>query len=287
MSTILQIATNGVQLTVWTWGSRDSPPLLLIHGWGDSGGTFEHVAAALADDFYVVAPALRGFGDSEWAPDGYWFPNYLADLEVVANTLFGNARFALVGHSMGGNIAGLYAGIRAERISHLVLLEGFGLPPTLPAQAPTRYRRWLDGKLNPPPLRDFASFDALCAHLSRLAPRISTAVLTEIAQLWARPLADGQWRLKMDPKHKQVNPVLYRREEAIACWRDTTAPVLLVAARESDLAARFPKLDVLTETTGYYRHATHVWVEDAGHMLHWEQPGAVASLICSFIQVTA
>jgi pimeloyl-ACP methyl ester carboxylesterase len=286
MNGAVSINSNGVALAVTTWGARTKPPLLLIHGWGDSGRSFKSVADELSNDYFVVAPDLRGFGDSDWAAHGYWFPDYLVDIEVIANTFFDATPFVLVGHSMGGNVAGLYAGIRPARIRRLVLLEGFGLPQTEPSQAPRRYRRWLDEIATARTLRDFASFDALCSHLTRLAPRAAPEVIEWIAACWATPLASGQWRLKMDPKHKLINPVLYRREEATACWQATTAPVLLIAARESDIATRFPRVDILTNTAQHYPHAQHAWVDNAGHMLHWEQPLVVASLIREFIADT-
>ncbi|MBI2799754.1 MAG: alpha/beta hydrolase [Gammaproteobacteria bacterium] len=258
--------------------------MVLIHGWGDTGATFHHLAQDLAPQTYVIAPDLRGFGDSERAPHGYWFPDYLADVDAVVVN-YANARpVVLVGHSMGGNVAGLYAGALADRISHLVLLEGFGLPPTTPDQAPGRYARWLNEAQSPLEIRDFLSRAALIAHLKRLAPRATNDVLEWVATQWATPRADGSWRLKMDPAHKRSNPVLYRREEAIACWRATKASVLLVAAADSDFRKRFPRFDVLAEVAASFRHAREAIVEGAGHMLHWEQPRELAKLLLDFVR---
>jgi len=277
---------GGIRLAVWSWGRADRPPLVCVHGWGDTGASFAFMAAHLADSFHVIAPDQRGFGDSAWAPEGYWFPDYLADLEAVLTHFAPATPIALVGHSMGGNVAGLYAGVRPERVSHLVLLEGFGMPTTRPEQAPGRYRRWLDELHADEALRDFESADALIAHLRKLAPQSPASVLRTLVTLWARPVEGGRWRLKMDPAHKRVNPILYRREEASACWSETVAPVLLVGARQSDLATRFPRFDVMTEVSTRYRHVRQAWVENAGHMLHWEQPAAVADLVRVFASET-
>lgn len=273
---------GGMRLTVWEWGHRAQPPIVCVHGWGDTGASFAFVAAHLAESFHVIAPDLRGFGASAWASDGYWFPDYLADLEVVLDHFVPDGPFVLVGHSMGGNIAGLYAGVRPERVSRLVLLEGFGMPPTRADQAPGRYRRWLDELRADNPLRDFESREALVAHLRKLAPHAPDGVLETLVELWARPVEGQRWRLKMDPAHKRVNPVLYRREEASACWAQTLAPVLLISARQSDIATRFPRFDVMTEASTRYRDARQAWVDGAGHMLHWEQPRAVAALVGAF-----
>jgi len=271
------------RLAVWTWGDPDRQPLLLVHGWGDTGAGFQFIANFLAAEYFLIAPDLRGFGESDWNPDGYWFPDYLADLDAVIARFCGTRVVGLIGHSMGGNIAGLLAGVRPERFSHLVLLEGFGLPPTTPAQAPERYRRWLDGLRREHRLRDFDSTEALQAHLAKLAPRAPHDALTFLATHWARPLSAGGWRLKMDPAHKRVNPSLYRRDEATACRSATTASVLLVSAAESDIPQRFPRFDLMTEIATDYRNVRQCRVTEAGHMLHWEQPHQVASVIRAFL----
>jgi pimeloyl-ACP methyl ester carboxylesterase len=268
---------------IWSWGKSGARPLVLVHGWGDSGATFGFLARELIDDFWLIAPDLRGFGATSWEPRGYWFPDYLADLDALLDHFLGAQPCALLGHSMGGNIAGLYAGARPERVAQLILCEGFGLPPTVPEQAPGRYQRWLDELRSPPVLRDFASRDALLLHLAKLAPRASSATLDAVADVWARRLPDNTWRLCMDPLHKRVNPVLYRREEAIACWQAVQASVLLIAARESDFTRRYPRFDALSETARHFRTAHHHWIEHAGHMLHWEQPAALAARVRTFV----
>src|SRR5206468_3870999 len=92
----------------------------------------------------VIAYDARGFGGTQWPRDGYWFADYLADLEAILDHVSPDAPVDLVGHSMGGNVAMLYAGIRRERVRSLTNLEGFGMQRTQPDQAPARYRQWLD-----------------------------------------------------------------------------------------------------------------------------------------------
>lgn len=268
-----------LELAVWCWGDEAAPPVVLVHGWADCGASFLAVARALAADFRVLAPDLRGFGDSGRAAHGYFFPDYLGDLDALLASPLVAGPVTLVGHSMGGNVCGLYAGVRPARVASLVLLEGFGMPDSRPEDAPRRYAAWLDRQGEASGLRDFDDFDALCAHLAKLAPRATRATLEEVARCWASPLGDGGWRLKMDPRHKRVNPVLYRRAEAAACWRATTAPVLLAAGDESDFRARFRGLDPLLDAQSHYRRCRVETITRAGHMMHWEQPLAVAALV--------
>ena len=267
-----------VELAVWCWGDAAAPPIVIVHGWADCGASFGAVASDLARDYRIIAPDLRGFGDSAWTPHWYWFPDYLRDLDVVLESPLVDGPVTLIGHSMGGNICGLYAGVRPLRVASLGLFEGFGMPDSRPTDAPGRYAAWLDQHGEPPGFRDFADFPTLLEHLRKLAPRAALAVLDDVARCWARPV-DGGWRLKMDPRHKLFNPILYRREEAAACWRATTAPVLLVAGDESDFRKRFRGLDPLADAAAHYRDARTAQIVGAGHMMHWEQPGEVAALI--------
>lgn len=266
-------------LAVWCWGRPDAPLVVLVHGWADCGASFDAVARLLADDFRVVAPDLRGYGDSGWVSNGYWFPDYLRDLEAVLDGGFGHGPVTLVGHSMGGNVCGLYAGIRPTRIASLALFEGFGMPAGQATDAPRRYASWLDQQHQPAGFRDFADRAALLAHLRKLAPRAGNEVLEHVADCWARPVADGGWRLKMDPRHKHYNPIIYRREEAAACWQATVAPVLLVAGAASDFRSRFRGLDPLADAARHYQDPRVETIADAGHMMHWEQPAAFAALV--------
>ncbi len=277
------VRSGGIRLRVLEWGRPSSDPVVILHGWGDSAATFAPMAETLAARWRVIGPDLRGFGGSGWADGGYWFPDYLGDLDTVMESCAGSAPCALIGHSMGGNVAGLYAGVRPERIRALALLEGFGLSAIAADAAPARYRDWLEQRGRAPLLRDFDDRAALLAHLRRLAPRAPDGVLDLVAEAWAMPVGQGAWRLRMDPRHKRLNPVLYRRDEAAACWAATTAPVLLVYGLESDLSSRVGDRDPVQAIAACYRDVRIGSVPQAGHMLHWEQPAVLAAMLGDFL----
>jgi pimeloyl-ACP methyl ester carboxylesterase len=129
----------------WGTPSPDTPPLVLVHGWMDVAASFQFVVDALQHDHWVIAPDWRGFGLTETpATDNFWFPDYLADLDFLLDHYVGDKPVHLVGHSMGGHIATLYAGVRPERVRRLINLEGFGMPASRSAQAPGRYAKWID-----------------------------------------------------------------------------------------------------------------------------------------------
>lgn len=265
---------RGVDYAVHEWGNDDDPLLVYLHGWGDTGSTFQFVVDELSRRWFVVAPDWRGFGRSAAGARTYWFPEYLADLDGLLSAYSPATPVNLIGHSMGGNVAGLYAGVMPDRVAALVNLEGFGLPESDATEAPARVRRWIELERRRPPFGSYDSFAALARQIHKKSPGMRATQAEFVAREWAAAAADGSVRLRADAAHKLPNPVLYRRAEAEACWRRVTARVLLVVGRDSPYAAL---LDM-----PFPRQETR-WIEAAGHMLHFEQPAAVARAIEDFV----
>jgi pimeloyl-ACP methyl ester carboxylesterase len=281
-SHILQV--RGLRYHVRTWGDKADPKLVLLHGWMDVSASFQFLVDALRGDWHVIAPDWRGFGLSEWAPNGYWFPDYIADLEVLLRQLSPDAAVNLVGHSMGGNVAGLYAGIRPDRVSNLALLEGFGLPRTAPPAAPKRFEKWFEEIAHPPSFKPYASFEEVEARLMQNNRRLSRERARFLAPHWANRLDSGEVMLNSDPAHKMVNPVLYRLEEAIACWKRVTAPVLWVWG-DGQWMRQWLKdnpADMEERRAAFASLAEHT-IPDAGHMLHHDQPERLAQTLEAFL----
>jgi pimeloyl-ACP methyl ester carboxylesterase len=222
--------------------------------------------------------------------DHFVFPDYLGDLDALLDTLVGAQPVDLIGHSMGGNVAMMYAGVRPQRIRRLVNLEGFGLPATQPEQAPARLAQWLDelralhaGELQ---LKDYDSADAVARRLMKTNPRLSPDKAAWLAQHWAEPDAAGRWRILGDAAHKITNPTLYRVEEALAILRAITAPVLAIEADGDSLGQWWQGRYSLAEYHERLRAVPDCRVAvvmDAGHMLHHDQPEELARLIENFL----
>jgi pimeloyl-ACP methyl ester carboxylesterase len=185
---------------------------------------------------------------------------------------------------MGGNIAMLYAGARPQRIRRLVSLEGFGMMRTTPDQAPFRYAQWLDEVKHGSEFNVYENLEQFIRVLARRNPRTSRDRLEFIARSWGQERSDGKIELRADPKHKRVNPVLYQREQAEACWQAIEAPLLFVVADQSDLVKRMS--DELDETRlrELFRNGRFATIQDAGHMMHHERPEQVAALIEQFLE---
>ena len=276
---------RGVDYYINEWGDPADPLIVFLHGWGDAGATFQFVVDRLASRWHVIAPDWRGFGRTHDRAQCYWFPDYLADLDDLLSKYSPTAPVRLVGHSMGGNIGGLYAGAMPERVRAFVNVEGFGLHDTSPDEAPAHYREWLQRLREAPGFKHFGSMEALSRHIASRSPRMSAAQARFVAEAWASEGPDGL-TLYADPAHKLPNAVLYRRAEAEACWRSVTAPVLLVAGADSpvfdavgvrpsdgDLPLPFP--DKRTRV-----------IEECGHMVHFEAPEPLAVAIDAFLRPT-
>lgn len=275
---------RGLRHHVRCWGQPDAPKLIMLHGWMDVSASFQFTVDALQGDWCVLAPDWRGFGLSEWAKEGYWFPDYVADLDSLLTQISPDGPATIVGHSMGGNIAGLYAGVRPERVSRLLLAEGFGMPPTNPAQAPRRILKWLDQIQQPPTLRPYASLQEVAERLKANTPQLGDTRAHFLAPHWAKEVEPGSFELRADPNHKMINPVLYRPEEAIAIWKQITAAVLWIHSA-TDWVSRFLKEDdqMLEKYRTSYAEMTECRIEGASHMMHHDQPEKFAQVIEEFL----
>jgi pimeloyl-ACP methyl ester carboxylesterase len=287
---------RGLHYHLETWGSSDlaspdRPLLLLLHGWMDVGASFQFMVDALAalegEQRWIVAPDWRGFGrSSAGGSDSYWFPDYLGDLDAIIDALSPAQPIDLLGHSMGGNVVMSYAGVRPERVRRLINLEGFGLPATRPQQAPKRLLQWLDELKTPAALRPYPSADAVAARLIKTNPRLAPDKAAWLATRWAAPGADGQWQLLADAAHKHVNPALYQADEVVETWRGIVAPLLWVEGADTDMSKwwgeRYPRSEFEARLAVVPRCERQT-LKDCGHMLHHDQPEALAARLLGFL----
>ena len=275
---------RGLRYHVRHWKGAPARRLFLLHGWMDVSASFQFLVDALSPDWDVYAPDWRGYGLSAWSgADSYWFPDYVGDLDALLDRLQPEAAVNLVGHSLGGNVGGLYAGIRPERVARFVNLEGFGMPATRAEQAPRRYARWMDELKETQGWRPYADYAALADRLQRNNPRLRRDRAEFLAQHWGKEEGAGVV-LRSDPAHKLVNATLYRLDEARACWERVTAPVLWVDAAESETRTRMKLTPAdLAERRSAFKNIQYHTVQSAGHMLHHDQPEEVARLIQQFL----
>jgi pimeloyl-ACP methyl ester carboxylesterase len=268
---------RGIDYCINEWGDENAPLFFYLHGWADTGSTFQFVVDALKSRWRIVAPDWRGFGRTSHTGGPYWFPDYLADLHEILNHYSLGSPVSLVGHSMGGNVASLYAGAMPERVNKIVNVEGFGLADSDPNNAPHRFREWLVANEAQVEFTSYPDFDNLAQKIKKRNPALDDARADFIAREWAADV-EGTIQLRADPNHRLPNAVLYRRQEAEACWRNVSADVLLVRGGQSPFAGEiddirdlpFPKSEICT-------------IPDVGHMLHFETPVCLAEQIEAFL----
>lgn len=282
------LTIRGLSSHIRHWGRDGAPQLFMLHGWMDVSASFQFVVDCLRRDWHVIAPDWRGFGlSARSGADTYWYPDYIADLDAILAHYSPQQAVNLLGHSMGGNVVGVYAGVRPERIRKLVNLEGFGLPATRPAQAPARYASWLDSLREPAGMRSYPTRQAVAARLQKTNPRLSDERADFLSRHWAAPNDAGQWEILGDPVTKRPSPLLYQLDEVLACWAAITAPVLWVEAQDTNMCQWMgPKEAARGEVDrrlGYLRDVTPKMIADAGHMLHHDQPALLAAMIEDFL----
>jgi pimeloyl-ACP methyl ester carboxylesterase len=272
-----RVAARGLELSVLVWepAAARAGDAMLVHGFGDIAASWDEIAPALAAaGLRVVAPDLRGFGASDRVhPSGYYyFPDYVFDLVEVADPLLGDAPFGLVGHSMGGTVAVMLAGLHPARVGRLALLEGLGPPAIDDDDVVDRERAWVEGvrrarRSAPRPMTE----DELAERLALTHPSVPEAVIRRRALALATPLGDGRYAWAMDPLHRTSSPIPFSIERWRAHARRVTAPTLCLGGGSTG----FHPPDE-AERVATIRGARAEEIEGAGHMLHWTRPAEVA-----------
>jgi pimeloyl-ACP methyl ester carboxylesterase len=254
------------------WGNPEAPPLILQHGGRDHCRSWDWVANELRHDWHVIAPDLRGHGDSAWSPDGdYSMFAYVYDFAQFVQSL-GYDQVSIIAHSLGGNVATRYAGLYPDMVTRLVNIEGLGLSPQLEAQQeapyPQRLRDWIlqkraaAGRLP----RRYPSIEAAYARMKEENGYLTDERARALTLHAVSRNEDGTYSWKFDPYLHVWGVAEFPKAEIEALWQAITCPMLLLYG--SDSFAINPERD------GRMRHfntARVIEYEHAGHWLHHDQ----------------
>jgi len=292
----LFLEARGLRHHLWVWGdlacaTEQQPVLVLAHGWMDVGASFQFMVDELRQwpqfsQRPIVALDWRGFGQTDFPQgDRYFSADYLGDLDALLDQLSPQWPVDLVGHSMGGNVTTIYVGTRPERIRRLVNLEGFGMPATQPQEAPGRYVKWLNELKKPARMKDYASLQEVAGRLQATNPRLSPDFALWLAQHWAHE-EGGRWVINADPAHKRSQPLLYQAGEVLEFLKRITMPMLFVEGEQTlyfnFYQGRYTREEFVQRMALVPQLRTET-LRDAGHMLHHDQPKALAALLADFL----
>ncbi|MGE3547625.1 MAG: alpha/beta fold hydrolase [Kofleriaceae bacterium] len=254
---------------------------MLIHGFIDLAYAWHEVAELLAPHGHVIAPDLRGHGDSDRVGAGgyYHFLDYVADLDDVIAQL-ARPRVVVVGHSMGGSVASYYAGSRAQQLHGLALIEGMGPPDMTGTDGPQRTSSWIDAwRTARKRVKPMATLDDAVARLQLHDPLLDRALARRLAEHGTRATPDGLvW--KHDPLHMTFSPYPFRLDTAIRYWQRISCPVLIIDGEQSKL--NLPEDERARRRTRFAHHR-HVVIANAGHTIHRHQPAALAREILTLV----
>lgn len=279
------ISVRGLKIHYLEWGEPRDEPLILIHGFLDCARSWEPFVTALekiSARRWIIAPDCRGHGDSGWVGAGgyYHFPDYLLDLDSLIRSL-GIPSFHLLGHSMGGTISFLYTGTYPERVKKLVLVEGMGPIGLQFADAPPRMEKWISEVRSLPERkpREYPTLEEAARRLQKKNPRLKPDLALNLARWGMKETAGGRWIWKFDPLHRTTAPQPFYSGQALEFFRRIECPVLLVQGKESRQTPRPDAQQRLEAMT----HRSVAVIEDAGHMVHHDNPEGLAEVVAEFL----
>jgi pimeloyl-ACP methyl ester carboxylesterase len=267
------------------WGNTVAPPLILLHGGRDHCRSWDHVAERLRHDWHVIAPDLRGHGDSEWSADGFYaMPGYIYDLAQLVHQQR-LAPVSIVAHSLGGNIALRYAGLYPENLRRLVAIEGLGPSPKLIAERArqpmaARMRSWIEfqrglaGRLP----RRYGSIEEALARMQEANSYLSPEQARHLTQHGVNQNEDGTYSWKFDNYVRAWPPYDLPDGELEKLWGRITCPTLLVYGRESWSSSPLDDGRV-----SHFKNARVAMFDKAGHWVHHDQLEGFLAAVRTFL----
>jgi pimeloyl-ACP methyl ester carboxylesterase len=272
--------SQGLRLHVTDWGNAAAPPLILLHGGRDHSRSWDLIARALQPHFHVMAPDLRGHGDSEWAKgSSYTLSDHIYDLTPLASA---GRETVLVGHSFGGMISLAFAGTFPERVSRLVALDGAFLPSPSSAPIDAQMAEWIAqlDSISRSKVRRFRDVTEAAERMSVHNKRLTAEQALHLARHAVRQNADGSFSWKYDPYQQARAPYRLSRDDYTALWSRITCPILLLCGIESFIPDP-GKAGILS----HFKQADQEIIAGAGHWLHHDEPRDVLAALRLFLDV--
>ena len=265
------------------WGNAGAAPVLLVHGVQDHAHNWDWVAEELADDFHVLAPDLRGHGDSEWAEGGSYskldFAYDLLQLVDQENL----APVHVISHSMGGTIGCLFTGAFPGKVRSLICIEGVGGYPNYLSQdgdPGPRIHDWVTNirRLAGRVPRRYPNLTDAFTRMQQANPHLSEARARHLTIHGSNQNEDGTYSWKFDNYTHANSPFDINFSDMTSLWENIVCPVLIVNADNG-----YPHRIGQEGTLRHFPEVTLKIVEDAGHWVHHDQFETLIELTRNFL----
>ena len=273
--------SQGLRLNWWDWGNEAAPPLLLIHGGLDHGRNWDWIARGLRDEYRVIAFDLRGHGESEWAKaSSYPVPDFVVDVDEFLRQQK-IERVKIIGHSMGGGISLLFAGVHPHRVERLVAIEGLRIFTQPKSPLHETMANWIGQvhQMSSRPPRRMATFEDALARFREAHPTRTDEQARHLTQHGLRPNEDGTFSWKYDNGIRLRAPYRLTFDQCAELWRRIECPVLLVGGGRSGRPNPAENGWVAN-----FRNATVKTFPDAGHWVQHDHPDEIIELSRDFLK---
>jgi len=275
--------SQGLRLQYTDWGNDTAPPLILIHGGRDHCRSWDEAARALQPHFHVMAPDLRGHGDSDWAKgSSYSLSDYVYDLTRLLRSVSVH-KTAIIGHSMGGMIGLMYAGTYPDRVGRLAILDGVTvLPGSQRAPIHEQIADWVAqlDRTAERKIRHYSSVSEAAERISAHNKRLTPEQALHLATHGIKQNAEGSYSWKFDEYQQARAPYRLSPDDHIALWSRITCPTLLLRGDESFL----PDPEI-AGVLAHFRQARFVKIAGAGHWLHHDKLDEVLGVLRPFLGI--
>jgi|TARA_B110000211_G_C14093383_1_gene560957 pimeloyl-ACP methyl ester carboxylesterase len=278
------IEVRGLKTSLRRWGPEDAPVLLLLHGIRDCSATFQFIVDHLQAGWQAISPDWRGHGHTERAQT-YWFHDFVGDLSTIVDMLSPNFPIPIIGHSLGGNIAGIYAGLRPSRVSHLISLDGFGpLVNEIPVDPRKVMRDFLD-ETNSSRHKIYPDVQAMADRLSVSNPRLSQQNALYLAENSSKPSTNGGRHWLYAPQIRVSLPSFRNFDEWGRIWSDVICPTLWIQSGDKRPNAPTNNPSEMRRRAEMMPPGlVRITLDDTGHNLHHDAAEKIGSLVSKFLE---
>jgi pimeloyl-ACP methyl ester carboxylesterase len=266
------------------WGNPDKPLAILVHGGRDHSRNWDFVALDLRNHFHIIAPDLRGHGDSDWAIGGsYSITDHVLDVGQLLNAL-PQQPAVLIGHSLGAGVVLQRAGVFPEAVKAVIAIEGLGPPGAMLRETPAheRMEHWVSDMLalaqRKP--REYATIEQAMVRMREANPHLSAELAHHLTIYGVRRNENGSFSWKYDNYTRATSPYLFNLKDAMEIWSRVRAPTLLVRG-DASWAGDWERDGRLNA----FRDAELVTIPGAGHWVHHDRLAEFLQVVHRFLKI--